>query len=113
MVQFLIDVNLPYYFKLWNSENYLHQREINDEAKDTEIWNYAKKHQLTIVTKDSDFSNRILLDEPPPKVIHIKLGNCKMNEFYKIINKVWNDVLELNSTHKLVNVFSQRIEGIK
>jgi len=112
MPQFLIDVNLPYYFSLWNNKNYIHQRDIDDEAKDNEIWNYAKAQNLTIITKDSDFSNRILLNEPPPKIIHIKLGNCKMKEFYKIINQVWEDVLKLNKTHKLVNVFSNRVEGI-
>jgi len=112
MPQFLIDVNLPYYFSLWNNENYIHQKDIDDEAKDTEIWKYAKAQNLTIITKDSDFSNRILLNEPPPKVIHIKLGNCKMKEFYNIITQVWEDVIELNKTHKLVNVFSNRVEGI-
>jgi len=64
MPQFLIDVILPYYFNLWNNDNYIHQKDIDDEAKDTEIWNYAKAQSLTIITKDSDFSNRILLNEP-------------------------------------------------
>jgi len=112
MPQFLIDVNLPYYFKLLNNKNNIHYININYEARDTEIWNYAKQNSLTIITKDSDFSNRILLDVPPPRVIHIKLGNCKMKEFYKVMNQVWDQVLILNKTHKLVNVFKYRIEGI-
>jgi hypothetical protein len=28
------------------------------------------------------------------------------------MNKFWNDSLELNQTHKLVNVFVDRVEGI-
>jgi predicted nuclease of predicted toxin-antitoxin system len=67
---------------------------------------------LTIITNDVDFSNKILLHEPPPKVIHIRFGNMKMNEFYATMNKLWNDSLELNQTHKLVNVFVDRVEGI-
>jgi predicted nuclease of predicted toxin-antitoxin system len=41
MVKYLIDVNLPYYFSLWNDEKFIHQKDNNDEAKDDEIWKYA------------------------------------------------------------------------
>jgi hypothetical protein len=36
----------------------------------------------------------------------------KMNEFFATMNKLWNDTLEINQTHKLVNVFVDRVEGI-
>ncbi len=29
------------------------------------LWAYAKEHDLTIVSKDADFSDRVLLSEPP------------------------------------------------
>ena len=75
MKKFLIDVNLPYYFSLWKGTDYIHQRDIDAKMKDSEIWQYAKDNNLTIITKDSDFSERIILNSPPPKVIHIKFGN--------------------------------------
>jgi predicted nuclease of predicted toxin-antitoxin system len=112
MCEFLIDVNLPYYFKLWNSVKYIHQSDIDPSAKDEDIWLYAKSQNLTIVTKDSDFSNRILVSVPPPKIIHIKFGNMKFKEFHSYLSKIWYDVLDLNSKYKLVNVFSDRLEGI-
>lgn len=112
MVKYLIDVNLPYYFSLWNSKQFIHQNDINDQSSDEEIWQYAKNNNLTIITKDVDFSNKILLHEPPPKVIHIRFGNMKMNEFFATMNKLWKDTLEINQTHKLVNVFVDRVEGI-
>jgi predicted nuclease of predicted toxin-antitoxin system len=68
---------------------------------------------MTIVSKDTDFSNRILLTSPPPKVIHVKLGNLKIDELHKVLNNYWNEVLKLNKTHKLVNIYKDRIEGIK
>lgn len=36
-----------------------------------------------------------------------------MSEFHSIISKVWSEVLEMNKNHKLVNVFEERIEGVK
>ncbi len=113
MPSFLIDANLPYYFSLWNTTEFIHQKDINDEWTDEKIWEYAKEKKLTIISKDSDFSNKIMLNIPPPKVIHIRFGNMKMNPFFETIIKVWDDVVEMNKEHKLVNVFTDRIEAIE
>lgn len=59
MAKFLIDANLPYRFSLWKSDDYIHQNDIDDEWTDSQIWDYAKDNNLTIITKDADFSNRI------------------------------------------------------
>lgn len=113
MSKFLIDANLPYYFSLWNNSDFIHLKDINDEWTDEQVWTFAKENNLTIITKDSDFSNKIMLNNPPPKVIHLRFGNMKMNAFFDLITKLWNDVLEMNNDHKLVNVFADRIEGIE
>lgn len=110
---YLIDVNLPRYFSIWNSDDYIHQNDINAKSKDHEIWQYAKNNNLTIITKDSDFSNRILLSQPPPKIIHVRLGNMNMKDFYLVIEKCWSQTIELAETHKLVTVYHNRIEGLK
>jgi len=112
MIKYLIDVNLPYYFSLWRNKEYIHQRDINALMKDGEIWQYAKENNLTIITKDNDFSDRVIFHTPPPKVIHIKFGNLKMKPFFQIISKSWSEICKLSETHKLVNVFENRIEGI-
>lgn len=112
MKKFVIDVNLPYYFSLWNTEVFIHMRDINDEWSDEQIWNYAKDNNLTIITKDSDFSNKIIFHSPPPKVIHVRFGNVKMKEFFSIIAKHWQTVLTLNQDYKLVNIFKDKVEGI-
>ena len=113
MPKYLIDVNLPYRFSLWKDKDYIHQMDINDEWTDEQIWDYATLNNLTIITKDSDFSNRVILHEPPPKVIHIRFGNMKMHEFFRITTAIWQDVMKLSDTYKLVNVFRDRIEAIE
>ena len=113
MAKFLIDINLPYYFALWNSNDFIHQNDLDNKWSDEQIWIYAKLNNLTIITKDVDFSYKIMVNNPPPRVIHIQFGNLKMKPFYEIMNNVWEQIVEMNSNHKLVNVFLDRIEGIE
>ncbi|MEE9493712.1 MAG: DUF5615 family PIN-like protein [Gammaproteobacteria bacterium] len=112
MAKYLIDVNLPSRFSVWADEDYQHVVHINDEMKDSEIWEYAKTNDLTIITKDADFSEMAMASQPPPRVIHIKLGNMRMKEFHQIITKNWDDVLTMSNGYKLVRVFKNKIEGI-
>ena len=49
-------------------------------ADDSAIWEYAKIHGFAIVSKDSDFAERGVLEDDPPKVIWIRLGNCSSTE---------------------------------
>jgi predicted nuclease of predicted toxin-antitoxin system len=82
MAAFLVDVNLPYHFRLWAGSEYLHVKDLGETWTDSQIWQYAQTQRLTIISKDADFSERILLHEPPPRVIHIRFGNLKMRDFY-------------------------------
>lgn len=112
MVEYLIDVNLPKMFEFWAAENFLHVFDLDDEWSDSKIWEYAKSNGLTIITKDADFSNRIISSEPPPKVIHFRTGNMKMAEFHDFIKTHWQTILESAKNHKLVNVYRDKIISI-
>lgn len=113
MAQFLIDENLPYYFSLWNNEYCIHVADLKGVFTDEEIWSYALKNKLTIISKDADFSNKILYHSPPPRVIHIRLGNLKLNQLYEALKPNWDQVLQLSNNYKLVNVYMDRIESIE
>lgn len=110
--KFLVDVNLPYYFSHWDKEEFIHQRDINAKLPDKDIWEYAKARNLTIITKDADFADRIINLKPPPKVIHFKTGNMQLKIFHDFISVHWNEISELNMSHKLVNVYHNSLEGI-
>ena len=112
MKKYLIDVNLPRYFSLWSGSEFQHVVQLNDEMKDSEIWRYAKEHDLTIVIKDADFSDLVLLNGPPPRVIHIKFGNMKMREFHQIMSEIWSEACLLSCQYKLVRVYKERFECI-
>lgn len=113
MAKYLIDANLPYYFGLWNNPDYVHVKDLDDSWSDDIIWDYAKQHNLVIITKDADFSLKVLYKGSPPKVVHLKFGNLKIRNFHGIIAKIW-DVIENNlEDHSLINVYFDRIESIK
>ena len=47
------------------------------DLSDTAVWDYARAGDFMIVSKDSDFQQRALVLGPPPKVVWIRLGNCR------------------------------------
>ena len=112
MLRFLIDANLPYRFSLWNPEEFIHVVDLNDSWSDEEIWIYAKGKELTIVSKDVDFSNKIITALPPPRVIHLKVGNMRIQELHKFLNKNWKKISDTSKDYKLTNVYKTKIEGI-
>ncbi len=68
--------------------NTIHVREIGFvEATDTEIWNYAKANDLTIVSKYTDFQQRSLLLGHPPKVVWLRVGNCPAETVEDLLRK--------------------------
>lgn len=112
MAKFLIDANLPYRFSIWHGRDFIHQFDLGDEWTDQKIWNYARKNKLTVVTKDTDFSNLVMTSTPPPKVIHLKIGNMKINELHAFIHKTWEEIVELNKNYRLIRVYKNQIETI-
>ncbi len=113
MKKYLVDANLPSKIKIWRTDEFESVNRLNDEWTDGEIWDYAKQNNLTIISKDSDFSHRIIVSVPPPKIIHIKIGNIKLRDFNSAIEKLWAKAEKISKTHKLVNVFIDRIEAVE
>lgn len=111
--RFLIDVNLPRRFSLWADGSCVFVHDLGESWSDSEIWNYASAHDLTIVSKDADFSSRVMLSTGGPSVIHIRIGNLRISELHAFLGRVWADVCELSEKNRLVQVYSDRIETIE
>ena len=72
----------------------VHVREVGlESAADAVVWTYAKDHQFTIVSKDSDFRQMSFAFGHPPKVIWIRRGNCSTSEIESILRDRYNDLL--------------------
>ena len=54
-------------------------------ADDATVWQYARSHGFTIVTKDADFHERATILGYPPKIVWIRRGNCSSREIERIL----------------------------
>lgn len=113
MKGFLFDENLPIQIQFVPSLPVEHVTNLGKSLSDTDIWNYAKENDLVIVTKDADFSERIILATPPPKVIHLRFGNMRRKEFHAFLERVWPQIEGLIEYHKLVNVYQHNVESVE
>ena len=110
--RFLIDVNLPKFFLFFNSEGFEHVVDINPSFTDTEIWEYALKNDLVIVSKDTDFYNRFLMHEDCPKIIYLKIGNTTLHELHVFFENNWQMIVDSLNTASMVIVYKTHIKVI-
>ena len=52
---------------------------LGEGTEDQRVWDYAKTNSLALVTKDKDFVDYWKRFGPPPKVIKIEIGNCRIS----------------------------------
>ena len=55
------------------------------DCEDSDIWEYAKKNNYSIVTFDADFYDISVINGHPPKIIWIRSGNLSTNELVKLM----------------------------
>jgi len=112
MPRFLIDVNLPYRFSLWHSPDYVHMHDLGGRWPDRQIWDYARDHDMTVVSKDADFSDLAILSAPPPRFVHIRFGNVRMRDFHAILTRDWPWVCENIGRYRIIRMYADRVEGV-
>ncbi|MEE3717430.1 DUF5615 family PIN-like protein [Tumidithrix elongata RA019] len=110
---FLFDENLPSKVQFTPSLPIIHVSTLGDSPSDSQIWQYAKDKNLIIVTKDVDFSDRLMVDLSPPKVVHLRFGNMRKREFHLFLATVWPQIESLVIDRKLINVYLDRIEAFR
>ena len=112
MKGFLFDENLPSRITFTPSLPVISSSTLSESSSDTQVWDFAKRDEPVIVSKDADFSERIILHTPPPWVVHLRIRNMRRREFHALLARVWPRVEALLKTHKLVNVYPDRVEGV-
>jgi predicted nuclease of predicted toxin-antitoxin system len=109
---FLLDENVPYRLRFPLPLPVTHSTDLGDSISDTEVWNFAKQNEMVIITKDADFSDRIAAAQPPPWVVHLRVGNMRRNDFHAFLEKHWPRIFKFLPSSKLINVYLDRIETL-
>lgn len=104
-MKLLLDENLSPHLVERLADVYPESRHVTEVglggADDAAVWEYAGRHGIgAIVSKDSDFAERSVLENGPPKVIWIRLGNCSTAEIEAT----------LRSAHDAVRAFLEKDE---
>lgn len=84
---FLFNENLPINIEFSPSLPITHVSSLGSSTTDTKIWEYAKQINLVIITKDTDFSDRISVSNPPPRIVHLRFGNMRKKSFIHFSRK--------------------------
>jgi len=66
----------------------VHARELHlQEANDAEVWAVAARRDLVVVTRDADFDDATAFPGPPPKVIHLRVGNASTDAIDALVRR--------------------------
>ena len=49
---------------------------------------------------------------PPPRIIHLRVGNIRRKDFHEFLARVWSEIETLLPENKLINVYLDRIEAV-
>ena len=77
------------------------KKELLINARDLEIWEFAKLNNYVIVTQDSDFDALNTLFGFPPKIIWIRSGNLKTKDILDILIEYYSDLVKFESDSEL------------
>ncbi|MBK8396743.1 MAG: DUF5615 family PIN-like protein [Leptospiraceae bacterium] len=112
-MKLLIDANLSWRLcKLlkYNLSDCIHVNRIplRKPAKDSEIWEFAKKNNYIILSQDEDFVFLSYRFGFPPKVIFLRTGNLSVQEIAEILNskKVEIEKFVSDPDYSLLEIFS-------
>lgn len=81
-----------------------------ENARDIEIWDYAKKQGYTIVTFDADFFDLSSLYGHPPKIIWLRTGNRRTNDLAKILTDKKDLIKEFVDSEKYREIACIEVE---
>jgi predicted nuclease of predicted toxin-antitoxin system len=113
MARFLIDANLPRKLSIWNCSDFEWVVDQDAAWTDSKVWEYARRQDLIIVSKDADFSDRAMVSSPPPRVVQVKVGNLRLAELRQFLIEVWPTIELAAPSHRLLVVSREAVTGIR
>jgi len=95
-MRLLFDQNISHRILQYLPDNFANSTSVKEErlinAPDRDVWEFARKHDYTIVTQDSDFNDLNSLLGFPPKVIWIRTGNLKTKRIVEVLVEYFSEI---------------------
>ena len=113
MKHLLIDENLPTSLVRLLPVECSHATDLGQQPSDSLLWSHARERNWTILTRDTDFFDRIMLQGPPPKVIWVRLGNIRKADLESLLISLWPAICNLLTDADLVEVHPNVLEAVK
>lgn len=110
MIRLLIDENLPASLGVVLPVNAVYATDFGPQPTDLELWSVARDKDLTILTRDADFFDRIIIEGPPPKIIWVRLGNLRRAELETWLAERWPDIEKCLHDADLIEIHPTAIE---
>ena len=101
-MKFLVDANLPRKLSWFNTDDFSFVHDWGDAFPDKAIWDHALKHDLIILTRDSDYFHWVIQTKVSPKIVYFKLqqqGRKDLDTFFALH---WERICKLIETHRMV-----------
>jgi predicted nuclease of predicted toxin-antitoxin system len=109
-MNWLVDAQLPPRLCEWlrtKGDSCIHASDLTNglHLPDETLWQYAKKENLIIISKDRDFFDFSLLRGSPPQILYINIGNCSNDHLLLILENVFGETKKaFMENHSLVIV---------
>jgi predicted nuclease of predicted toxin-antitoxin system len=108
-VKFIVDAQLPPALSRWLTAAGHDAKHVYDlqqlSMPDLWIWQYAVDTHAVILTKDEDFSERLLREKKGPIIVWLRIGNCSRRALLQWFNPLFPDILDqINQGHNLIEV---------
>lgn len=98
-IEFLVDANLPEALARFLASKGVPSIHVADSGlrmgEDGDIWQYARDHDLVIVSKDVDFADRARHSQPGPAVVWVNMGNTRKQPLLERFECDLDDLLAL------------------
>jgi predicted nuclease of predicted toxin-antitoxin system len=63
-----------------------------EQVSDRDVWEFARRHGFTLISKDSDFADISILLGCPPRVIWLRIGNCTAQQIEALLRRHASDI---------------------
>ena len=88
-MKLLIDENLSFRLAAQLAADYPGSTHVRDAglrgASDDAVWDFAREHGFSIVSKDNHFRQRAFVEGHPPKIVWLDVGNAGTAEIGSLV----------------------------